>query len=404
MRLKATSGNIDKHTIITKAYPNQDTITSQELREVSQDNASVLLASDGKTSLAYYITYYFGTGKRGVYHLPTLVNGFFITPEDDVEVVSKPVTKKKKKVEESAKKDTLPNADSLLGYIPEVDKTYVKFGHHKDIVKILKSELFYPVFVTGLSGNGKTFGVEQACAETNRELVRVNITIETDEDDLLGGFRLENGETVFHKGPVVEALERGAVLLLDEVDLASSKILCLQPILEGKGVFLKKINQCVHPADGFTIIATANTKGKGSESGAFVGTNILNEAFIDRFAITLEQAYPPVSTETKIIKNVFKSLGVKDDDFATHLVNWADITRKTFYDGGIDEIIATRRLVHIANAYSIFDDRLKAVELCISRFDEDTKLAFKDLYEKVDADVGEQIPVAKSENLDVQPF
>ena len=403
MKVKASAGNVAKHAIITKRFPNQTTITNKELRQVSLDNPKELLAADGRTSLAYYITR-LGTGKRGVYHLPTLVNGFFITPEDDVEVVSKPVTKKKKKVEESAKKDTLPNADSLLGYIPEVDKTYVKFGHHKDIVKILKSELFYPVFVTGLSGNGKTFGVEQACAETKRELVRVNITIETDEDDLLGGFRLENGETVFHKGPVVEALERGAVLLLDEVDLASSKILCLQPILEGKGVFLKKINQWVHPADGFTIIATANTKGKGSESGAFVGTNILNEAFIDRFAITLEQAYPPVSTETKIIKNVFKSLGVKDDDFATHLVNWADITRKTFYDGGIDEIIATRRLVHIANAYSIFDDRLKAVELCISRFDEDTKLAFKDLYEKVDADVGEQIPIAKSENLDVQPF
>ena len=403
MKVKASAGNVAKHAIITKRFPNQTTITSKELVQVSTENPKELLAADGRTSLAYYITR-LGTGKRGVYHLPTLVNGFFITPEDDVEVVSKPVTKKKKKVEESAKKDTLPNADSLLGYIPEVDKTYVKFGHHKDIVKILKSELFYPVFVTGLSGNGKTFGVEQACAETNRELVRVNITIETDEDDLLGGFRLENGETVFHKGPVVEALERGAVLLLDEVDLASSKILCLQPILEGKGVFLKKINQWVHPADGFTIIATANTKGKGSESGAFVGTNILNEAFIDRFAITLEQAYPPVSTETKIIKNVFKSLGIKDDDFATHLVNWADITRKTFYDGGIDEIIATRRLVHIANAYSIFDDRLKAVELCISRFDEDTKLAFKDLYEKVDADVGEQIPIAKSENLDVQPF
>ena len=403
MKVKASAGNVAKHAIITKRFPNQTTITSKELVQVSTENPKELLAADGRTSLAYYITR-LGTGKRGVYHLPTLVNGFFITPEDDVEVVSKPVTKKKKKVEESAKKDTLPNADSLLGYIPEVDKTYVKFGHHKDIVKILKSELFYPIFVTGLSGNGKTFGVEQACAETKRELVRVNITIETDEDDLLGGFRLENGETVFHKGPVVEALERGAVLLLDEVDLASSKILCLQPILEGKGVFLKKINQWVHPADGFTIIATANTKGKGSESGAFVGTNILNEAFIDRFAITLEQAYPPVSTETKIIKNVFKSLGVKDDDFATHLVNWADITRKTFYDGGIDEIIATRRLVHIANAYSIFDDRLKAVELCISRFDEDTKLAFKDLYEKVDADVGEQIPAVKSEDLDTQPF
>ena len=400
MKLKATAGQIDKHNVITQLFPNQDTITSTELKTIK-----TLLSADGKTSLAYYITDNFGTGRRGVYHLPKLVNGHFVVADD---IVTTPTGKKLKhtpKVEDSAKSNTLPNADSLLGYIPEVDKTYVKFGHHKDIVQILKSNLFYPIFVTGLSGNGKTFGVEQACAETKRELVRVNITIETDEDDLLGGFRLVDGNTEFHKGPVVEALERGAVLLLDEVDLASSKILCLQPILEGKGVFLKKTNEWVHPADGFTIIATANTKGKGSESGAFVGTNVLNEAFIDRFAITLEQEYPPVTTETRIIKNVFKSLGVKgEDDFATHLVNWADITRKTFYDGGVDEIIATRRLVHIANAFAIFGDRLKAVELCISRFDEDTKLAFKDLYEKVDADVGEQIPAVKSEDLDTQPF
>jgi len=405
--MKATKGNIAKHNIITNRFPNQTTITSAELRSITE-----LLCSDGKTSLAYYINK-FPTGDRGVYYIPEIVDGKFVEPTDDdasgadLKKVAKSVASKtpKKKVEDFPISGTLPNADSLLGYIPDVDKTYVKFGHHKDIVQILKSKLFYPIFVTGLSGNGKTFGVEQACAETKRELVRVNITIETDEDDLLGGFRLENGETVFHKGPVVEALERGAVLLLDEVDLASSKILCLQPILEGKGVFLKKINEWVHPADGFTVIATANTKGKGSESGSFVGTNVLNEAFIDRFAITLEQEYPPVTTETRIIKNVFKSLGVKDDDFATHLVNWADITRKTFYDGGVDEIIATRRLVHIANAYSIFGDKLKAVELCISRFDEDTKLAFKDLYEKVDGSVGEQIPAVKSElDLDTQPF
>jgi hypothetical protein len=405
--MKATKGNINKHNIITNRYPNQDTITADELKSITE-----LLGSDGKTSLAYYINK-FPTDQRGVYYIPKLVNGnFVVDDENEIEDSAKggtlPTEKvsvsKVAKVEESRKSDTLPDGDSLLGYIPDVDSTYVKFGHHKDIVQILKSNLFYPIFVTGLSGNGKTFGVEQACAETKRELVRVNITIETDEDDLLGGFRLVDGNTEFHKGPVVEALERGAVLLLDEVDLASSKILCLQPILEGKGVFLKKTNEWVQPADGFTIIATANTKGKGSESGAFVGTTILNEAFIDRFAITLEQAYPPVTTEVKIVKNVFKSLGVNDDDFATHLVNWADITRKTFYDGGVDEIIATRRLVHIANAYAIFGDRLKAVELCISRFDEDTKIAFKDLYEKCDASVGEQIPEVKSENLDTQPF
>lgn len=413
MKVKATKGMISKHSIITSVYPNRDTITSDELQQVSEDNPAELLGKDGKTK-AFYITYHFNfPAETGVYCLPKLVNGFFVSDENEVEdsakggtlPIEKVSTSKVAKVEESVKKVTLPDDDSLLGYIPEVDKTYVKFGHHKDIVTILKSNLFYPIFVTGLSGNGKTFGVEQACAETKRELVRVNITVETDEDDLLGGFRLVDGNTVFHEGPVVEAMKRGAVLLLDEVDLASSKILCLQPILEGKGVFLKKNNKWVHPADGFTIIATANTKGKGSESGAFVGTNILNEAFIDRFAITLEQEYAPVTTEVKIVKNVFKSLGVTgEDDFATHLVTWADITRKTFYDGGVDEIIATRRLVHIANAYAIFGDRLKAVELCISRFDEDTKLAFKDLYEKCDASVGEQIPEVKSEDLDTQPF
>ena len=415
--MKYTELDSRKLQAIVSAHPAVETLTEKELNQACKDaglgNPYFITrtgAVDGDGNLYRLST------RPSVYRVPTEL--LVVEPttrkksktiEDSAKSITLPTEKvssgKVEKVEEIAKDDTLPNANSLLGYIPEVDKTYVKFGHHKDIVKILKSKLFYPIFVTGLSGNGKTFGVEQACAETKRELVRVNITIETDEDDLLGGFRLENGQTVFHKGPVVEALERGAVLLLDEVDLASSKILCLQPILEGKGVFLKKINQWVHPTDGFTVIATANTKGKGSESGAFVGTNVLNEAFIDRFAITLEQAYPPVTTETKIIKNVFKSLGVKgEDDFATHLVNWADITRKTFYDGGIDEIIATRRLVHIANAFAIFGDRLKAVELCISRFDEDTKLAFKDLYEKVDADVGEQIPQAKSENLDVQPF
>ena len=286
--------------------------------------------------------------------------------------------------------------------VPSPFEGFVPWGHHSTIKQIVKSGLFYPVFVTGLSGNGKTLMIEQIHAEMKKELIRVNITIETDEDDLLGGFRLIDGETVFHKGPVVDAMERGAVLLLDEVDLASNKILCLQPVLEGKGVYLKKINQWIKPADGFTIIATANTKGKGSESGAFIGTNILNEAFIDRYAITLEQEYAPIKTEVRILKNVFKSLGVDDDEFATNLVNWADITRKTFYDGGVDEIIATRRLVHIANAYSIFNDRLKAVEMCIARFDEDTKSAFKDLYEKVDAKVGEQIPSEKE--LDVSPF
>ena len=270
--------------------------------------------------------------------------------------------------------------------IPENDDTFVKFGPFSDLKAILKTRVFYPTFITGLSGNGKTFGVEQACAQLKRELIRVNITIETDEDDLIGGFRLIDGNTVWHNGPVIEALERGATLLLDEIDLASNKILCLQPILEGKGIFLKKIGKFVQPAPGFNIIATANTKGKGSDDGRFIGTNVLNEAFLERFPVTFEQDYPAPSIENKILKNVADSLKVKDIDFCKRLVDWGDIIRKTFYDGGIEEIISTRRLVHILRAYSIFKDKAKAIKVCVNRFDEETKQSFLELYDKVDAD------------------
>ncbi len=266
--------------------------------------------------------------------------------------------------------------------IPDTDDHFVKFGNFNDIRKIIKSKVFYPAFITGLSGNGKTFSVEQACAQTKREFIRVNITIETDEDDLIGGFRLINGSTVWHNGPVVEALERGAVLLLDEIDLASNKILCLQSILEGKGVFLKKIGRHVLPAKGFNVIATANTKGKGSDDGRFIGTNVLNEAFLERFPVTFEQSYPSVSIEQKILEKE-----CEDIPFCKHLVDWADIIRKTFFDGGVDEVISTRRLVHIVRAYAIWGDKLKAIQVCLNRFDDETKSAFLDLYDKVDADV-----------------
>ena len=265
-------------------------------------------------------------------------------------------------------------------FIPDKDANYVPFGNFNDVKKIIASRRFFPTFITGLSGNGKTVSVEQACASLNRELIRVNITIETDEDDLIGGFRLVNGETVWHNGPVVEALERGAVLLLDEVDLASNKILCLQSVLEGKGLFLKKIGKYVKPALGFTIFATANTKGKGSDDGRFVGTNVLNEAFLERFPVTFEQSYPTAATETKILIN-----NGAEETFADNLVKWAGVIRKTFFDGGVDEIITTRRLVHIVQANDIFGDRIKAITNCINRFDEDTKQSFLDLYTKVDA-------------------
>jgi hypothetical protein len=271
--------------------------------------------------------------------------------------------------------------------IPEKDDTFVKFGNFGDIKKIIQSRLFYPTFITGLSGNGKTFGVEQACAQLGRELIRVNITVETDEDDLIGGFRLVNGETAWHNGPVIEALQRGAVLLLDEIDLASNKILCLQSVLEGKGVFLKKIGQFVKPTNGFNVIATANTKGKGSDDGRFVGTNVLNEAFLERFCVTFEQSYPSTAVEVRILEGIAASLNLTEiGEFCKRLADWGDIIRKTFYDGGIDEIISTRRLVHIVRAYSIFGDKAKAIQVCVNRFDEETKTAFLELYDKVDAD------------------
>ena len=278
----------------------------------------------------------------------------------------------------------LPAVEKNL--VPSKDDTFVKFGSFNDVKKIIGSKLFYPVFVTGLSGNGKTFGIEQACAQLNREIIRVNITIETDEDDLIGGFRLVNGETVWHNGPVIEALERGAILLLDEIDLASNKILCLQSVLEGNGLFLKKIGRYVEPRAGFNILATANTKGKGSDDGRFIGTNVLNEAFLERFPVTFEQSYPTPVTEKKILGGIAAKLGVTDTEFCQRLVDWGDIIRKTFYDGGIEEIISTRRLVHILRAYSIFKNKQKAIQVCINRFDDETKQSFLELYDKVDAD------------------
>ena len=277
-----------------------------------------------------------------------------------------------------------PSSEQNL--VPDQDNTFVKFGPFADVKKIIQSKQFYPIFLTGLSGNGKTFSVEQACATLKRELVRVNITIETDEDDLIGGFRLVNGETVWHNGPVIEALERGAILLLDEIDLASNKILCLQSVLEGTGVFLKKIGKFVKPAAGFNVIATANTKGKGSDDGRFIGTNVLNEAFLERFPVTFEQDYPSPSVESKILLKVASNLKINDDNFCKRLVDWGDIIRKTFYDGGIEEIISTRRLVHIVRAFSIFKDKAKAIKVCVNRFDDETKQSFLELYDKVDAD------------------
>ena len=316
-----------------------------------------------------------------------LTRGVYKLPLEGIVNPSKNVKQKVSKKSDIVSKQISVSQSSADNLVPTKEQTFVPFGNYKDIKNIIKSNIFYPTFITGLSGNGKTLNIIQSCAELKRELIRVNITVETDEDDLLGGFRLQDGETVWHDGPVVDAMKRGALLLLDEIDLASNKIMCLQPVLEGNGIFLKKIGQFVEPKDGFNIIATANTKGKGSDDGRFIGTNILNEAFLERFPVTFEQEYPAAKIEQKILDNVMSHYSLKDTEFTGNLVKWADVIRRTFYDGGIDEIIATRRLVHIINAYAIFKNKLKAVEVCINRFDTDTKNSFLDLYTKVDSGV-----------------
>ena len=339
---------------------------------------------------------------RGVYALP--VDGNDISSQVKEEILSELPKTEKAPVTETVSQAAFIVSSLTGDIVPTKDPVFVPWGYFKDIKSIVSSKQFYPIFITGLSGNGKTMNVSQACAQAKRECIRVNITIETDEDDLLGGYRLQEGQTVWQNGPVIEAMERGAILLLDEIDLASNKIMCLQPILEGNGVFLKKINKFIKPAPGFNVIATANTKGQGSNDGKFIGTNILNEAFLERFPITVEQAYPTNKIESKILLNVMSEKGLtkKDDEkFATNLITWADIIRKTFYEGGVDEIISTRRLVHIVEAYTIFKNKMKAIEMCTNRFDVDTKTSFMDLYSKVDG--GEDVTTWNSPVLEDEP-
>jgi len=351
----------------------KDTLTIHELKEVASTFGM-------KYAPQWLVKNPANKVGRALFKLPT---------DGEITETTKSVAPKTETIQNTeTKQEAAYVVSSLTGdIIPEKDPNFVNFGDYSSVKSIIASKKFYPIFITGLSGNGKTLGVTQACAEKKREMIRVNITIETDEDDLLGGYRLRDGQTVWQNGPVIEAMERGAVLLLDEIDLASNKIMCLQPILEGNGVFVKKINKFVKPALGFTVVATANTKGKGSEDGQFIGTNVLNEAFLERFPITFEQKYPSVKIETKIISKMLETENAKDDEYASNLVNWADIIRKTYSEGGVDEIISTRRLVHIAKAYSIFKNKLKAVEVCTNRFDDDTKQSFIDLYTKIDSGV-----------------
>jgi len=321
------------------------------------------------------------TGKDFVPLLDTRVKIGTYSLEAQLKSISQRVIPTIAKPENIAKMQSIVNEEKTFA---KLDPTFVPWGAYSDIVKMVKSEMFFPIYISGLSGNGKTFMVEQACSKLNREFIRVQINPETDEDDLIGGFRLINGETVFSKGPVLKAMENGAILLLDEIDRATNKIMCLQGILEGKPVLVKKTGETISPKAGFNVIATANTKGKGSEDGRFTAASIINEAFLERFTVAIDQQFPSPSIETKILNNHMTKFGVEDTDFVEKLITWADIIRKTFYDEGVDEVISTRRLCHIAQTFSIFNNRTKAIDLCIARFDEDTKSAFLDLYSKVD--------------------
>ena len=381
------------------AYPNQTTFTKEDFDSIG--------------GMPYWVKssrYDFKTGAN-TFNLEAVISGYNggyepqnVTPiAPSVQPAPVPAVNNPAQMPVAAKTTAINVLDNVK-IIPEKMSNYVPFGHFKDVKGIIKSKIFFPVFVTGLSGNGKTLMIEQVCAQLKRELFRVNITIETDEDDLMGGHTLQGGDIMFREGPVIKAMRKGAVLLLDEVDLGSNKLMCLQSVLEGKGYLIKKTGEWVTPAKGFTILATANTKGQGSDDGKFIGTQIMNEAMLERFAITMQQEYPPVKTEKSILSKEMELTGAVDSDFVEKLVDWADIIRKSYYEGAIDDVVTTRRLVHIVNAFRMFGDKMKSIEMCISRFDEETRASILDLYTKVDdgidldAETDSENPIDESES------
>lgn len=366
--------------------------TSFTWREIFDTAVEVGLTEGKATTFANK----FPKVKRGVYNLSAVVTP--LNPNANVTAMPQaaPVASAPAPVTPVGKVQST-SSDEI--YIPEKEPTFVQWGHFSDLKKVVSSKMFYPTYIAGLSGNGKTFMVEQVCARLNREFVRVQITPETDEDDLIGGFRLINGETVFAKGPVIKAMEAGAILLIDEIDRGSNKLMCLQGVLEGKPVLIKKTGEVVSPAPGFNILATANTKGKGDDAGRFISATIIDEAFLERFTVTIEQPYPTAVTEKKIVMNHMSKFGAIDEEFADMMIKWSVAIRKTFEDGGVDEIVSTRRLCHIVQTFSIFNNRKKAIEMCVNRFDEDTRSAFIDLYEKIDA--GEDLGLVDSANTEV---
>ena len=374
---------------LTKTYPNQTSFVKEDFDQVG--------------GMPYWVkSSRYGFKDNGIFNLHAVVSGYNggYSEEGNVTPISAPVPALSVTNQMPvAAQTTAVNSLDNVKIIPEKMSNYVPFGHFKDVKNIIKSKMFFPIFVTGLSGNGKTLMIEQVCSQLKRECYRVNITIETDEDDLMGGHTLQNGNVIFREGPVIKAMRKGAVLLLDEVDLGSNKLMCLQSVLEGKGYFIKKTGEWVSPKEGFTVLATANTKGQGSDDGKFIGTQIMNEAMLERFAITMQQEYPPVKTERSILKKEMELTGLVDDEFCEKLVDWADIIRKSFYEGAIDDVVTTRRLVHIVNAYRMFDDKLKSITMCISRFDEETRNSILDLYTKIDAgvDMNAENPLDESE-------
>jgi MoxR-like ATPase len=368
-----TPKQIELFSAFVNAHPDKDSLTRQEMFTFAEETG---LNRNSVGALMKKLP----RVERGVYSMVTNVVSMPNVPSQPVQQT--PVAEA---VQKAVGKVRSTSSDEV--FIPQKDSTFVKWGYFADVSKIIKSKMFYPMYVAGLSGNGKTMMIEQACAAAKREYVRVQITPETDEDDLIGGFRLLDGETVFAKGPVIKAMEAGAILLIDEIDRGSNKLMALQGVLEGKPVLIKKTGEVVEPAPGFNVIGTANTKGQGDDAGRFISAGIIDEAFLERFTITLEQPYPSASVEKKIVNNHMDKFDVKDSEFVDKLVAWGQAIRKTFLDGGVDELVSTRRLCHIVQTFSIFNDRMKAIELCVNRFDEDTRAGFMDLYSKIDADV-----------------
>ena len=374
---------------LTKTYPNQTSFVKEDFQDIG--------------GMPYWVkSSRYGFKDNGIFNLHAVVSGYNggYGDEGNVTPISAPIPalSVQNRMPVAAKTSSVNSLDNVK-IIPEKMSNYVPFGHFKDVKNIIKSKMFFPIFVTGLSGNGKTLMIEQVCAQLKRECYRVNITIETDEDDLMGGHTLQGGDIMFREGPVIKAMRKGAVLLLDEVDLGSNKLMCLQSVLEGKGYFIKKTGEWVSPKEGFTVLATANTKGQGSDDGKFIGTQIMNEAMLERFAITMQQEYPPVKTERSILKKEMELTGLVDNEFCEKLVDWADIIRKSYYEGAIDDVVTTRRLVHIVNAFRMFGDKLKSITMCISRFDEETRNSILDLYTKIDAgvDMNAENPLDESE-------